>query len=384
MSELINTQRRNENFRRDLLTNVSVLALLGYLGASTCAQASVDEERPIVWIQLGGQTEGVSGAQEFFSPPFFDKASSTDLAVLDGAQREPLFSHGFDGKITFQPENSDWMFSAAIRYGRSSSTRNLHHQTPGMPPFQNTFHGKYFPITPNRVVFADAVAGSQELHAVLDFQAGKDFGLGLLGTRGESVVNVGVRFAQFTEKNDATLHARPFYTIGAEVGQPGKYMQPSKFVRGTYSGIVRATRSTHAVGPSLSWDASLPMVGTSSEMTLNFDWGVNAAVLFGRQRASVHHQTVGYYYHQYSGFAPLKHTSNYANAPPDHNRSRTVTIPNVGGMAGLSLKLPNAKVSLGYRADFFFGAMDGGIDTARKENIGFSGPFATISIGLGG
>ena len=111
---------------------------------------------------------------------------------------------------------------------------------------------------------------------------------------------------------------------------------------------------------------------------------MNAAVLFGRQRASVHHQTVGYYYHQYSGFAPLKHTSNYANAPPDHNRSRTVTIPNVGGMAGLSLKLPNAKVSLGYRADFFFGAMDGGIDTARKENIGFSGPFATISIGLGG
>jgi hypothetical protein len=37
-----------------------------------------------------------------------------------------------------------------------------------------------------------------------------------------------------------------------------------------------------------------------------------------------------------------------------------------------------------YRADFFFGAMDGGIDTAKKENVGFYGPFATISIGLGG
>ena len=65
-------------------------------------------------------------------------------------------------------------------------------------------------------------------------------------------------------------------------------------------------------------------------------------------------------------------------------RSRTVTIPNVGGMAGVSLKFPNAKVSLGYRADFFFGAMDGGIDTAHRENVGFYGPFATMSVGIGG
>src|SRR5580692_2891919 len=120
MSEPIKTQIRAENFRRDLLTNASVLALLGYLGTSTCAQASVDEDRPVVWIQLGGQIEGVSGAPEFFSPLFFNKASSADLAVLDGAQRQPLFSDGLDGKITFQPENSDWIFSAAIRYGRSS------------------------------------------------------------------------------------------------------------------------------------------------------------------------------------------------------------------------------------------------------------------------
>jgi|HubBroStandDraft_2_1064218.scaffolds.fasta_scaffold44336_3 hypothetical protein len=46
--------------------------------------------------------------------------------------------------------------------------------------------------------------------------------------------------------------------------------------------------------------------------------------------------------------------------------------------------LQNFKVSAGYRADFFFGAMDGGLDTAKKENVGFYGPFATISVGLGG
>ncbi len=68
----------------------------------------------------------------------------------------------------------------------------------------------------------------------------------------------------------------------------------------------------------------------------------------------------------------------------DHARSRGVIVPNVGGFAGLSVKYPNAKVSFGYKADFFFGAMDGGIDVRRTEDVGFHGPFATVSIGLGG
>ena len=62
----------------------------------------------------------------------------------------------------------------------------------------------------------------------------------------------------------------------------------------------------------------------------------------------------------------------------------TVTVPNVGGFAGLSFQIQNFKVSAGYRADLFFNAMDGGIDTRKSENIGFYGPFASVSVGLGG
>jgi hypothetical protein len=36
-------------------------------------------------------------------------------------------------------------------------------------------------------------------------------------------------------------------------------------------------------------------------------------------------------------------------------RSRSVAIPNVGGFAELSYHYANAKISMGYRADFFFG-----------------------------
>jgi len=56
----------------------------------------------------------------------------------------------------------------------------------------------------------------------------------------------------------------------------------------------------------------------------------------------------------------------------------------VGGFAEISFRYADAKVSFGYRGDFFFGAIDGGIDTRKSENVGFYGPFASVSIGLGG
>jgi hypothetical protein len=61
-----------------------------------------------------------------------------------------------------------------------------------------------------------------------------------------------------------------------------------------------------------------------------------------------------------------------------------VTVPNIGGFAGLSFRYNVAKISFGYRADFFFGAMDGGIDTRKNYDRNFYGPFASVSIGLGG
>jgi hypothetical protein len=59
-------------------------------------------------------------------------------------------------------------------------------------------------------------------------------------------------------------------------------------------------------------------------------------------------------------------------------------VPNLGAFAGLSFRFAQAKVSVGYRGDFFFGAMDGGLDTRKSYNQEFYGPFATVSIGLGG
>ncbi len=131
----------------------------------------------------------------------------------------------------------------------------------------------------------------------------------------------------------------------------------------------------------------------------------------GRQKAQGHHQTTvkSYYYNEWKNIgegqtAHLRPGHFYNNHQPGlggpgayaayptarhnnvaaFNRVRSVTVPNFGGFAGLSFRYVDAKNSIGYRADFFLGAMDGGIDIARTENRGFYGPFASISIGLGG
>jgi hypothetical protein len=86
----------------------------------------------------------------------------------------------------------------------------------------------------------------------------------------------------------------------------------------------------------------------------------------------------------YAGLYDGYYYSRVYSTSHHQTRSRRVTIPNLGGFAGLSVRYPNAKFSLGYRADFFFGAVDAGIDARHAKDLGFHGPFATISIGLGG
>jgi hypothetical protein len=385
MSELINVPSANRILRRQLFAAASALALIAAVSATRKAEAAErDTDSPTVWIELGGQFEHLSGGSETFSPAFFSLASPANLAPMVDAQRKSAFSLGEEGKISVTPSETDWTFSAAIRYGRSHAARHQHHHTPagGLGPIYvgNFYVTKNF--VPGNLAYGDGQTSLSESHLILDFEAGKDVGLGLFGVHGSSVISAGVRFAQFTSSSNISLHARPIYQFGF-VTSPGVYRLFEPF-HANYTAVMHAQRSTRAVGPSVSWNAFAPLVGNSADLTLNVDWGLNAAALFGRQRAHIHHQTTGYHYHKYGGLYGTKNIGGYAHMPPDQNRSRSVIIPNIGGFAGLSLKFPNAEVSLGYRADFYFGAVDGGIDIRKAENIGYYGPFATISIGLGG
>jgi len=409
MSELIDTQHSRRNCRWYLMATASFAALASF---STGAFAD-DADRPTIWIELGGQLEGLNDSQEPFAPPFLSNITQYGIRSPLGVEKPPQYGFATEASISFEPENSDWVFSASALYGHSLKNKSSHQQTPNahlpdhvtLPPSFGSRYinaGTLYPSS--HVKFADAAAKQSESHAVLDFQAGKDVGLGLFGGHGTSVLSAGIRFAQFSSKSKVTMHMEPDVQYPT-VPITGTFATWARKRIAFYSGafhfhddaaIQTNQRSFHGVGPSLAWKASSPFVGNADSGELTFDWGANAALLFGRQRVRGHHQTTvrSYYKHGSFGdgkdkggfiehaFSTISTTLHKQSAP--FERMRAVMVPNIGGFAGLSFRYSDAKISLGYRADLFFGAMDGGIDTAKKENVGFYGPFATISVGIGG
>jgi hypothetical protein len=416
---------RRKDIRWQLLTTVSASALLlSAYGVGEAQAAGSDSDRPLLWIELGSQLDRLSDVQEPFNPPFMANITRPGFLSTLNVQSPPTFAIDEEGKISFQPEDSDWIFSAAIRYGRSQSAKHHHQQTPNAkipvhftlpaflpPPFGGKYIGGYSFYPYSHVNFADGNASQSESHAVLDFQAGKDVGLGMFGSKGTSVLSAGVRIAQFTSRASATLRALPdlqyptapissIFALEA-FRRPAYYGVTQRIHFHAYTGIAGIRRSFQGLGPSLSWNASAPFAGNSDNGEMALDWSANAAVLFGRQKARGHHQTTTISY-ETAGYwtgggnpnpkvavGGFFGTGEKHVAPPrtshsfNIDRTRSVTVPNVGGSIGVTYRLQDFKVSMGYRADFFFGAMDGGIDARKNENRGFFGPFASISIGLG-
>jgi len=409
MSELINTQTGRNEFRRQLLTTVSALALIGNVYGAQDAKADGDTDRPTLWIELGGQLEQQTGQGDPYAPSFvannLDSPAFKPVSPLH-VEKPPLFSNGAEAGLTFEPAGTDWVFSASIRYGRSTGHKKFLQSHILTHTAHRTFaHRHYIYITPHSGYYgslyvikqtvhqtapqtAAVLVTQSQSHAIIDFAVGRDVGVGMFG--GASNFNAGVRFAQFASRTFGTINARQdkfltFYNAYSQIHFHTQF--PTALWRKAgegnhiYRAAIQSRRDFHGVGPSVSWNASLPVFGEAQAGILSVDWGANAAVLFGRQRASGSHHTAGYY-HLFTP-PPSLHPTQYTKAGV-FNRSKTIVVPNVGGFAGLSFNFTNAKVSAGYRGDFFFGAMDTGNDARKTKTVDFYGPFATISIGIGG
>jgi hypothetical protein len=398
MSELITTHPRT-NARWQLLATASALVLMAYVTVPANAD---DSTRPQLWIELGGSFDHLQDTQEIYTPPFV-ALTPDGFTPPQNAERPPRYGFDESLSLTFQPKGSDWSFSAAIRYGRASSRKLVHHQT-YPEAYQSYVKAIYtnnpvpitaiYYISPHAARFTDARAKQRESHAIVDFQVGKDVGLGLFGRNAMSSLDVGVRFAQFTSKSQVELKENPDWHFTAynqtivippnpKRGRPGRTLILHQVTQPfhSYAGNFEADRSFHGVGPSIAWQSSQPLIGDEEKGELAFDWGVNAALLFGRQRTRVEHQTTG----QYNiGTRNSVRTNVYQTSATPPARSRTVTVPNLGGFAGISYRYTDVRFKLGYRADWFFNAVDGGINASQNEDRGFHGPYASISIGLGG
>ena len=384
MSELITQQSAQGGIRWQLLATVSALAITG----ASCAVPALagDADKPTVWIELGAQLDRVQGGEDPFLPSFLSANAPRPFETTPSSeiQRPPRYALGGEGKITFAPAGSDWSLTAAVRYGRSNSSKHVHQQTSvyrqsGIALLNDT------PVFVRLTNFTDTASAHKSSYLISDFMAGRDVGLGLWGGKSSTVVDFGVRFAQFTAKSTTTQRELPD-SFNERIPQPPSPFFPSMHKYKTYShhhsyyGHNAVSRSFSGVGPTISLNGSQAIAGNVDEDGLSFDWGVNAAVLFGRQSVRGSHKTSSIYFQNFALYPAS------VNRPPakDIARSRSVVVPNVGGFAGISVRYSDAKLSLGYRGDFFFGAMDGGIDARDARNRSFHGPFATVSIGFGG
>jgi iron complex outermembrane recepter protein len=368
MSELMNARANKNDFHWRLLTTVSAAALL----ASVCAasQAKAADGTPPLWIELGGQFAQQETDQDAFLPPFVVATPRPAFAVDSPTQieKQSPWSGNGTAKIVLEPEANGWVFSAGILYGRSSRKQSVNQLTPNLTNAVESFgRGTRY------IAYQRITAKNSESHTLLDFQVGRDVGLGMFGNHSSSIISLGLRYAQFNVQRGVTMVSQPTNVSARQIYHRFYATSATK-------------RKFTGVGPSLSWDASADLIGNRSTEEMTFDWGLNGAVLFGRQRAQGHHQTTNMRHDgrvYYGSFIEYPRTIIYQHAAP-LNRNKQMIVPNLGGFVGASWRYPSAKVTLGYRADFFFGGMDGGVDAAHRENVGFYGPFASISIGFGG
>jgi|HubBroStandDraft_2_1064218.scaffolds.fasta_scaffold25626_1 hypothetical protein len=358
MSELRNAAP--ENYRRQLFAGVSALALLASICGTRATRAD-DTDRPIIWLDLGGAFDQMSRGETSWLPPNLTPPISNP--PLEPFGRVPSVGYDLDAAISFQPGNSDWIYSVSVRYGRAKLGPKQNHDQTYVLKTEGISH-KYVLTNYD---FANATQQSHSSHAILDFNVGREVGIGAFND-GKVTIHFGVRVAQLNEKSDADLIAF--------ISAPAKY-SPSEV---SHTAEANISRSFAGAGPAISWDVETPILGSLKD-GISLDWRANAAILFGRQKTHIALHTRDAQYYKPSGNLATRVLMHSTATPV---RDKTVIVPNVGGLVGLSYRRSNAKVSFGYRADFFFGALDGGLATSQKDTRGFYGPFANISIGIGG
>ncbi|HVT25203.1 MAG TPA: TonB-dependent receptor [Rhizomicrobium sp.] len=363
------------------------------------------DSRPQLWLQLGGNfnaalADATSPYEPTASDVFPNGGTATPnwpVGLPTPAQLQHTPNRGFDweGSLAFTPPDTDWVLKAGVRYGRTSRNKHYHKSMIAGTKEGISFFGYYRPCSALAAYggalasgcyhgvakeFVDSQDASSEQHTMLDFTLGKDIGIGVFGNGGKSIIAAGVRFAQFHSQMAQTLGADPHYNLSVNIFQ--KYHEVWEFDS-------HENRSFHGVGPELTWDGNTPIWGDEDDAQITLDMGVNVAVLFGRQKSFLRHNVNHCVVQGFGTLAVCEGQTiggdidGRVPEPPDNvNRSRTVTVLNIGGYLGASMRYRNGKVSFGYRADTFFNAMDGGQETAKSYNRGFYGPYLNVSLGL--
>src|SRR5580692_1674483 len=328
--------RSRADFRWRLLTTACAVALCAssperaHAGLSDIGQFS---------LSLSGMWDHPEGDPVLWATEHYaDKATAGYIAPDTDFEISPRTSWDYGAQASFEPADTAWVFSGAVRYGRSRTARGAVYETFPTHHAGNAAQAEAA-TTPSSYGNYSGTVSHNETHMFADFSIGRDFGLGLWDGKARSVFSLGARYARFSSDSD----------IGFKTVTEYKTTQGTRRLASSFDGF----------GPRIAWDGSAPLL---EDLCLFIDAGADGAMLFGRQKASV--------------------DASYTGGGYVHTRHKAAIVKNFGGFAALSWKPFNlgAKVSVGYRADLFFHALDGGGATTHEIDRSFYGPFASIGI----
>ncbi|MGE5501190.1 MAG: Lpg1974 family pore-forming outer membrane protein, partial [Ignavibacteriales bacterium] len=317
-----------------------------------------------------------------------------DLPFPLDTQNDLGWGSGGGAKLTWQPDPTGWNLSAAIRYGRAHGATQRHSKQAldqicisayGLdvcddPSSGNIYlNGHLYHSAGNKYNYTDTRARNEEGHTIVDFEVGKDVGLGVVSSRLTSHLDAGLRYADLKSSSAAVLHGRPDLYLNL------LYLKyPPHFHK--FGADIVAQRKFEGVGPVVNFDTDLRLFGAPDAAgQVDLELGLGGGVLFGRQTAHVRGRQYGAYR---SGFLTVN-IDAFDLSPPyndaiDLSRSKNVSVPTVNANLGLSYTLGGVKVSGGYRMERYYKVIDGGYMERKAYDRNVDGVYAKVSIGFGG
>jgi len=350
-------------------------------------------------VELGAQ------AQRYDAPtvplmPAAANAFQGPLAIFPHAQNSDLdWGNGGSVKLTWRPADSRWSTSAGIRYGKvnGSQRQAAEQSTPTVCIFGGSFASAcskydsdfFGPGTRmSKTNRADALVYDREDHQIVDFDIGREFSVGSI----ESSGLFGLRYADLTSVTEAQLYGIPDWDLPAGFLSDFSQVEGGPFNHHTLFKIAaNAERQFKGMGPIVSWDASLPLLGRADAAHVALDWSISGGVLFGDQKAVV--STSGTTGDVFATGWQLA----FANAgiiPPGTTttdlpalttvRSEHASVPTASGALGLSYQVKGFTVGAGYRWERYFDALDVGDAERKTADRTIDGPYFKIAVGFGG
>jgi opacity protein-like surface antigen len=193
-----------------------------------------------------------------------------------------------------------------------------------------------------------------------------------------------LRYAEFKSQTVATMSG-----VGDRVVPDGWFAPGYSDPFHKRDSTIDARREFKGAGPVISWDASLPLLGSDASGRMALDWSISGGILFGDRDTRVRRreQTINELFRQTAPTTEGRTNTIVAVLPAvedEITRSSRKNATTFGASLGLSYSVQRIKIDAGYRWEVTQDVLDAGFDVQREVDRTIDGPYFKIAVGFGG